>query len=97
MKTNIIIKPIVTEKMTQKTELLNDYGFVVDKRANKVEIKKAIEENYNVKVQSVRTMIYRGKEKSKFTKTGVIKGKTSSFKKAIVRLEKDNNIDFYNN
>tara|TARA_B100000579_G_scaffold437417_1_gene466672 strand:+ start:3245 stop:3538 length:294 start_codon:yes stop_codon:yes gene_type:complete len=97
MKTNIIIKPIVTEKMTQKTELLNDYGFVVDKRANKVEIKKAVEKNYNVKVHSVRTMIYRGKEKSRFTKTGVIKGKTSSFKKAIVRLEKDNNIDFYNN
>ncbi len=94
---NVIIKPIVTEKMTQKTELLNDYGFVVNKKANKIEIKNAVEENYNVKVKSVRTMIYRGKEKSRFTKTGVIKGKTNSFKKAIVRLEKDNSIDFYNN
>ena len=93
----VIIRPIVTEKMTQKTESLNDYGFVVNKKVNKIEIKRAVEANYNVKVKSVRTMIYRGKEKSRFTKTGVIKGKTSSYKKAIVRLEKDNNIDFYNN
>lgn len=93
----VIIRPIVTEKMTQKTETLNDYGFVVNKKVNKIEIKRAVETNYNVKVKSVRTMIYRGKEKSRFTKTGVIKGKTNSFKKAIVRLEKDNNIDFYNN
>ena len=94
---SIIIKPIVTEKMTQKTESLNDYGFVVNRKANKIEIKKAVENSYGVKVLSVKTMIYRGKEKSRFTKTGVIKGKTSSFKKAIVRLEKDNSIDFYNN
>ena len=94
---NVIIKPIVTEKMTQKTESLNDYGFVVNRKANKIEIKKAVENSYGVKVSSVRTMIYRGKEKSRFTKTGVIKGKTNSFKKAIVRLEKDNSIDFYNN
>tara|TARA_B100001115_G_C15502559_1_gene237920 strand:- start:81 stop:368 length:288 start_codon:yes stop_codon:yes gene_type:complete len=94
---SIIIKPIVTEKMTQKTESLNDYGFVVNRKANKIEIKKAVENSYGVKVLSVRTMIYRGKEKSRFTKTGVIKGKTNSFKKAIVRLEKDNSIDFYNN
>ena len=94
---NIIIKPIVTEKMTQKTESLNDYGFVVNRKANKIEIKKAVEKSYSVKVLSVRTMIYRGKEKSRFTKTGVIKGKTNSLKKAIVRLEKDNSIDFYNN
>ena len=94
---NVIIKPIVTEKMTQKTESLNDCGFVVNRKANKIEIKKAVENSYGVKVLSVRTMIYRGKEKSRFTKTGVIKGKTSSFKKAIVRLEKDNSIDFYNN
>ena len=93
----VIIRPIVTEKMTQKTESLNDYGFVVNKKVNKIEIKRAVETNYNVKVKSVRTMIYRGKEKSRFTKTGVIKGKTNSFKKAIVRLEKDNNIDYYNN
>ena len=94
---NVIIKPIVTEKMTQKTESLNDYGFIVNRRANKIEIKKAVENNYGVKVLSVRTMVYRGKEKSRFTKTGVIKGKTNSLKKAIVRLKKDNSIDFYNN
>ena len=61
---NVIIKPIVTEKMTQKTESLNDYGFVVNRKANKIEIKKAVENSYAVKVLSVRTMIYRGKEKS---------------------------------
>ncbi|MBH76275.1 MAG: 50S ribosomal protein L23 [Flavobacteriales bacterium] len=94
---NVIIKPIVTEKMTQKTESLNDYGFIVNRKANKIEIKKAVENNYGVKVLSVRTMVYRGKEKSRFTKTGVIKGKTNSLKKAIVRLKKDNSIDFYNN
>ena len=94
---NVIIKPIVTEKMTQKTESLNDYGFIVNRKANKIEIKKAVENSYGVKVLSVRTMVYRGKEKSRFTKTGVIKGKTNSLKKAIVRLKKDNSIDFYNN
>ena len=94
---NVIIKPIVTEKMTKKTESLNDYGFIVNRKANKIEIKKAVENNYGVKVLSVRTMVYRGKEKSRFTKTGVIKGKTNSLKKAIVRLKKDNSIDFYNN
>tara|TARA_B100001750_G_C15205944_1_gene445865 strand:- start:145 stop:432 length:288 start_codon:yes stop_codon:yes gene_type:complete len=94
---NVIIRPIVTEKMTKQTEMLNDYGFVVDRRANKIEIKRAVEDNYKVKVESVRTMIYRGKEKSRFTKTGVVKGRKTSFKKAIVRLKDENNIDFYNN
>ena len=93
----IIIKPIVTEKMTKQTESLNDYGFVVNKRANKIQIKKEVEQTYGVKVLSVRTMIYAAKKKSRFTKTGVISGKTNTIKKALVRLAKDNSIDFYNN
>tara|TARA_B100000683_G_C12057395_1_gene377224 strand:- start:156 stop:443 length:288 start_codon:yes stop_codon:yes gene_type:complete len=93
----IIIKPIVTEKMTKQTESLNDYGFVVSKRANKIQIKNEVEQTYGVKVLSVRTMIYAAKKKSRFTKTGVISGKTNTIKKALVRLAKDNSIDFYNN
>ena len=93
----IIIKPIVTEKMTKQTESLNDYGFVVSKRANKIQIKNEVEQTYGVKVLSVRTMIYAPKKKSRFTKTGVISGQTNTIKKALVRLAKDNSIDFYNN
>ena len=93
----IIIKPIVTEKMTKQTESLNDYGFVVSKRANKIQIKNEVEQTYGVKVLSVRTMIYAAKKKSRFTKTGVVTGKTNKIKKALVRLAKDNSIDFYNN
>ena len=63
----IIIKPIVTEKMTKQTESLNDYGFVVSKRANKIQIKNEVEQTYGVKVLSVRTMIYAAKKKSRFT------------------------------
>ena len=94
---SVIIKPIVTEKMTKQTESLNDYGFVVSKRANKIQIKNEVEQTYGVKVLSVRTMIYAAKKKSRFTKTGVISGKTNTIKKALVRLAKDNSIDFYNN
>ena len=93
----IIIKPIVTEKMTKQTESLNDYGFVVIKIANKIQIKNEVEQTYGVKVLSVRTMIYAAKKKSRFTKTGVISCKTNTIKKALVRLAKDNSIDFYNN
>ena len=93
----IIIKPIVTEKMTKQTESLNDYGLVVSKKANKIQIKNEVEQTYGVKVVSVRTMIYAAKKKSRFTKTGVVTGKTNTIKKALVRLAKDNSIDFYNN
>ena len=83
--------------MTKQTESLNDYGFVVSKRANKIQIKNEVEQTYGVKVLSVRTMIYAAKKKSRFTKTGVISGQTNTIKKALVRLAKDNSIDFYNN
>ena len=93
----IIIKPIITEKMTSLGEKLGRYGFVVDKRANKLQIKKAVKEMYGVEVDEVNTMNYAGKRKSRFTKSGVLSGKTNSFKKAIITLAKGESIDFYSN
>jgi large subunit ribosomal protein L23 len=94
---NILIKPIVTEKMTAQGERYNRYGFVVDKKASKLQVKKAVEGLYNVSVDSVNTMIYGGKRKSRYTKSGVIAGKTNSYKKAIVTLVEGDTIDFYSN
>ncbi|MFZ5429449.1 MAG: 50S ribosomal protein L23 [Bacteroidota bacterium] len=94
---NILVKPIVTEKMTAQTERYNRYGFVVDRRASKDQIKKAVESLYNVSVDTVNTMIYGGKKKSRYTKSGVITGRTNSYKKAIVTLAEGDTIDFYSN
>jgi len=94
----IIIKPIVTEKQTAITEKLGTrYGFRVSPDANKLEIKKAIEDMYNVTVVDVNTMKYAGKRKSRYTKSGVISGKTASFKKAIITLKEGETIDFFSN
>lgn len=94
----ILIKPILTEKQTAITEKFsNRYGFRVSPSANKVEIKKAVEELYGVKVVSVNTMNYSGKRKSRYTKSGVINGKTSAYKKAIVTLQAGEVIDFFSN
>ncbi|NOZ36266.1 MAG: 50S ribosomal protein L23 [Chlorobi bacterium] len=94
---NILIEPIITEKMTEKSEKLNQYGFIVKKDANKIEIKKAVENFYNVTVENVNTMIYGGKRRDRFTKRGLIKGRTKSFKKALVTLSDGDTIDFYSN
>lgn len=94
---NILIKPIVTEKMTDQGESLNRYGFVVHRDANKQQIKKAVESLYNVSVASVNTMVYGGKNKSRYTKSGVISGRTNSYKKAIITLAEGEVIDFYSN
>lgn len=94
---DILKKPIITEKMTAQGEKLNRYGFIVDKKANKLQIRKAVEDMYDVTVASVNTIIYGGKEKSRYTKTGMITGKTSSFKKAIITLAEGDTIDFYSN
>jgi len=91
----ILIKPIVTEKMTIQGEKLNRYGFVVDRRANKLEIKKAVEEMYGVTVTDVNTVNYHGKRKSRTTKAGLLTGRTNHFKKAIVTLAGEDKIDFY--
>ncbi|MBN2765502.1 MAG: 50S ribosomal protein L23 [Paludibacteraceae bacterium] len=93
----IIIKPIVTEKMTKLGEKLNRYGFRVQKDANKIEIKQAVEAFYNVTVTEVNTMIVAPKQKSRFTKSGVINGKTTAYKKAIVTVKEGEQIDFYSN
>ncbi|MDR1593672.1 MAG: 50S ribosomal protein L23 [Prevotellaceae bacterium] len=93
----ILFKPIVTEKMTHQGEKLNRYGIVVDRRADKPQIKKAVEEFYKVKVEAVNTMNYKGKFKSRFTKAGLLKGRTNHFKKAIITLKEGERIDFYSN
>ncbi len=93
----IIIKPIVTEKMTDLGEKLNRYGFRVERTANKLEIKKAVEEMYNVTVVDVNTLIVAPKIKKRYTKGGVISGKSSSYKKAIVTVAEGETIDFYSN
>ncbi len=94
---SLLKRPIVTEKMSSDSEKFNRYGFIVSTKANKVEIKKAIEEMYGVTVQKVRTMNCLGKPRSKNTKSGVIVGRTNSFKKAIVALVEGDTIDFYSN
>lgn len=112
---NIIIKPLISEKMTKLSEAAahpvltriqrkkgkaepvahNRYGFIVDRRANKIEIKNALEEIYNVKVLDVNSMNYRGKNKSRYTKGGYLQGRTKAVKKAIVTLAAGDSIDFY--
>jgi large subunit ribosomal protein L23 len=93
----VLIRPIITEKMTGISEKTNRYGFIVKYDANKLQIKKAVEELYNVQVKDVNTMRYSGKNKSRFTKTGVLKGRTEAFKKAIITLAKGDTIDLYSN
>ena len=83
--------------MTAQGEDFNRYGFVVAKEANKLEIKQAVEDLYNVKVSEVNTMRYAGKRKQRYTKSGVTVGKTSSYKKAVVTLAEGEVIDFYSN
>ncbi|MAM04788.1 MAG: 50S ribosomal protein L23 [Flavobacteriales bacterium] len=94
---SVIKKPIITEKMTDQAEVFNRFAFVVDKKANKIEIKKAVMEMYDVEVESVRTMICIGKKRVRGTKSGMITGRTSTYKKAIVTLSEGESIDFYSN
>jgi large subunit ribosomal protein L23 len=94
---DVIIKPIVTERMTWLGENLNRYGFIVDKNSNKIQIKKAVEDMYSVSVTSINTMNYAGKGKTRYTKGGIISGRTNSFKKAIVTLAEGDKIDFFSN
>lgn len=93
----ILIKPIITEKRTLQGDKLNTFSFVVNRNANKIEIKKAVEEMYDVTVTSVNTMVKPGKLKTRYTKTGVISGKTSPQKRAYVTVSEGETIDFYSN
>ena len=93
----VIFEPIITEKATNDSELRNRYSFVVSREANKIQIKNAVQEKYNVTVQKVRTQIYGSERKTKFTKRGVQRTKSNIKKKAIVDIQDGESIDFYNN
>ncbi len=92
---SVIIKPVISEKANYLTDLRGAYTFLVDTKANKIEIKKAIEEAYGVKVADVRTMIYAPKISAKYTKKGLQIGKTNKLKKAIVTLVEGEVIDIF--
>jgi large subunit ribosomal protein L23 len=93
-----IIKPLVTEKMTNITEKRpNRFGFIVRPEANKLEIKKEVEDLYHVTVEDVNTLRYAGKRSSRYTKAGLVKGHKNAFKKAVVTLKDGETIDFYSN
>ena len=94
---DILIKPVVTEKMTALSERYNRYGFIVVKKANKIQIRKAVENTYGVSVKDIKTMNMPGKLRTRHTKAGVSKGVKSSYKKAIVTLVEGETIDFYSN
>ena len=94
----ILIKPLITEKMTNITDKhSNRYGFIVRPEADKLQIKKEIENLYNVHVVSVNTARYAGKRSSRYTKAGLIRGQKNAYKKAVVTLKDGETIDFYSN
>lgn len=92
-----IIKPLVTEEMTSLSEKQNKFGFIVSPDANKLQIKAEVEAMYNVTVTAVNTMNYAGKNKSRYTKAGLVRGRSNAFKKAVVTLKEGDTIDFYSN
>ena len=94
---SILIKPIITEKATANSELNNCFSFQVNRKANKIEIKEAVEATYGVSVEKVRTINVRPDRSTKFTKTGIQHGKTNAVKKAIVQLAEGETIDLYAN
>lgn len=94
---SIIIKPIISEKATYLIDLRGQYSFLVDTKANKIQIKKAVEEAYGVKVAEVRTMIYAPKVSSRYTKKGLRVGKTNKLKKAVVELQSGEVLDVFAN
>jgi large subunit ribosomal protein L23 len=93
---SILKQPLVTEKVSAMNEK-GKYGFIVAADANKVEIKKAVEKQYNVSVVKVNTMNVMGKKKTRYTKTGILSGRRPSYKKAVVTLAPNEVIDFYSN
>jgi large subunit ribosomal protein L23 len=94
---SIIIKPIITEKITKQSEISNRFGFVVDRKANKIQIKNAIEAAYGITIVAINTMNVRPDRTTKYTKSGLISGKSNAYKKAIVQVQEGETIDFYNN
>ena len=94
---SILIKPIITEKATALSEDLNVYAFEVARSANKVEIKRAVEDFYGVNVETVRTAIVPAKFQTKYTKAGLVRGRKSAYKKALVKIVSGESIDLYGN
>ena len=90
----VLIRPLVTEKYSAMNEQ-GKYGFVVAKSANKIQIKNEVEKTYGVTVEDVNTMVHPSKSKSRYTKSGIIQGSSSSYKKAIVKVADGDIIDFY--
>lgn len=94
---HIILKPILTEKMTAAGEKFNRYGFIVNRKSDKAQIRAAIEGYYGVKVESINTMIYSGRAVIRHSKGGILKGHTDAFKKAVVTLKEGDQIDLFAN
>jgi large subunit ribosomal protein L23 len=92
---DVLVKPILTEKANAQQEKLRRYAFRVDRKANKLEIKKAVEDFYGVTVVNVNTSVVPGKNKTRFTKAGYVKGRKPSFKKALVTVADGETIDLY--
>ena len=92
---NVLVRPLITEKMNDLNEAQTKYGFIVNVNANKIEIAKAIKSKFEVDVVAINTVKYKGKTKSQFTKKGRFEGKTPSFKKAIVTLKEGQTIDMF--
>lgn len=95
MAKTVLVKPIITEKAEGLSDRLNQYSFVVDRKANKIEIRKAVEEMYGVTVDSVNTMIMPAKTKNRTTRSGYVRGRVSAYKKAIITLTEGEEIDFF--
>ena len=93
----VLIKPILTEKANSQQESLRRYAFKVSRKANKLEIKKAVEEFYGVNVVDVNTVVVPGKNKTRYTKKGFVQGQKPSFKKAMVTVAKGETLDLYSN
>jgi large subunit ribosomal protein L23 len=94
---DVLIRPILSEKANAQQDKLRRYSFRVSKQANKLEIKKAVEEFYGVNVVDVNTLVVPGKNKTRFTKAGFIKGQKPGFKKAVVTVAEGDTIDLYSN
>ena len=95
MAKKILVKPIITEKAEILSENLGQYSFIVNKKANKVEIRKAIEEAFGVNVESVNTINMPSKRKNRNTRSGILRGSISAYKKAVVTLSEGDTIDFF--
>jgi large subunit ribosomal protein L23 len=93
--TDVLIKPLLTEKVNKQIEKRRSYTFIVDRKANKLEIKKAVEDFYGVSVTDVNTLVMPAKAKSRSTKAGIISGRKPSKKKAVVTLADGEEINLY--